>query len=169
MIEQREVHADTLGFAEALRAALRQSPDIIMVGELRDNETIAAALTAAETGHLVLGTIHTNSAAQTVDRIIDSFPQNMQNQIRQQFAGSLLAAVSQRLLKRADGKGRVAAFEIMVATTPIRALIRDGRGHQLEASMETGRSDGMRTMRRALEELVEQGVVTAEEAAAVVS
>ena len=167
VIEQREVHSDTLGFAGALRAALRQALDIIMVGELRDNETISAALTAAETGHLVLGTIHTNSAAQTVDRIIDSFPQNMQNQIRQQFAGSLLAVVSQRLLKRADGNGRVAAFEVMVATTPIRALIRDGRGHQIEAAMETGWSDGMQTMRHVLEELVEQGTVTPEEADAV--
>lgn len=164
VIEQREVHSDTLSFAAALRAALRQAPDIIMVGELRDNETIAAALTAAETGHLVLGTIHTNSAAQTVDRVIDSFPQNMQNQIRQQFAGSLLAVVSQRLLKRADGRGRVAAFEIMVATTAIRALIRDGRGHQIEATMETGWADGMQTMRRVLEDLVEEGIVTDEEA-----
>ena len=169
VIEQRELHADTLSFAEALRAALRQAPDIIMVGELRDNETIAAALTAAETGHLVLGTIHTNSAAQTVDRIIDSFPQNMQNQIRQQFASCLLAVVSQRLLKRADNQGRVAAFEVMVGTTPIRALIRDGRGHQIEASMETGWVDGMRTMRRVLEDLVEQGIVTAEEAGTVKS
>ena len=167
VIEQREVHADTLSFAEALRAALRQTPDIIMVGELRDNETIAAALTAAETGHLVLGTIHTNSAAQTVDRVIDSFPQNMQNQIRQQFASSLLAVVSQRLLRRADGMGRVAAFEIMVATTPIRALIRDARGHQIEASMETGWGDGMQTMRRELERLVENGTVAEEEANAV--
>jgi twitching motility protein PilT len=164
VIEQREVHADTLSFAGALRAALRQAPDIIMVGEMRDPETIAAALTAAETGHLVLGTIHTNSAAQTVDRVIDSFPQNMQNQIRQQFAGSLLAVVSQRLLRRADGQGRVAAFEIMVATTAIRALIRDCRGHQIEATMETGWGDGMQTMRRALEELVKSGAVTEEEA-----
>ena len=167
VIEQREVHADTLSFAEALRAALRQTPDIIMVGELRDNETIAAALTAAETGHLVLGTIHTNSAAQTVDRVIDSFPQNMQNQIRQQFASSLLAVVSQRLLRRADGMGRVAAFEIMVATTPIRALIRESRGHQIEATMETGWCDGMQTMRRALDELLEKGLITEEAARSV--
>ncbi len=164
LFEQREVHSDTLSFASALRAALRQTPDIIMVGELRDPETIAAALTAAETGHLVLGTIHTNSAAQTVDRVIDSFPQNMQNQIRQQFAGSLLAVVSQRLLRRADGQGRVAAFEIMVATTPIRALIRESRGHQIEATMETGWCEGMQTMRRALDELLEKGLITDEEA-----
>jgi len=163
LFEQREVHFDTLSFASALRAALRQAPDIIMVGELRDPETIAAALTAAETGHLVLGTIHTNSAAQTVDRVIDSFPENMQNQIRQQFASSLLAVVSQRLLRRADGAGRVAAFEVMVATTPIRALIRESRGHQIEASMETGWSDGMRTMRRSLDELLAAGLVTADE------
>ena len=167
VIEQREVHSDTLSFAEALRSALRQAPDIIMVGELRDNETIAAALSAAETGHLVLGTIHTNSAAQTVDRVIDSFPQNMQNQIRQQFASSLLAVVSQRLLRRADGTGRVAAFEVMVGTTPIRALIRESRGHQIEASMETGWVDGMQTMRHVLENLVAQGIVTAEEAGSV--
>jgi twitching motility protein PilT len=164
VIEQREVHSDTLSFADALRAAMRQAPDIIMVGELRDNETISAALTAAETGHLVLGTIHTNSAAQTVDRIIDSFPQSMQNQIRQQFAGCLLAVVSQRLLRRADGTGRVAAFEIMVGTSPIRALIRDGRGHQIEAAMETGWTDGMQTMRHELEVMVAKGIVTAQEA-----
>ena len=164
VIEQREVHSDTLSFAEALRSVLRQAPDIIMVGELRDNETIAAALTAAETGHLVLGTIHTNSAAQTVDRVIDSFPQNMQNQIRQQFASSLLAVVSQRLLKRADGNGRVAAFEVMIGTTPIRALIREARGHQIEGAMETGWTDGMQTMRHVLENMVAQGIVTAEEA-----
>ena len=167
VIEQRELHADTLSFAGALRSALRQAPDIIMVGELRDNETIAAALTAAETGHLVLGTIHTNSAAQTVDRIIDSFPQNMQNQIRQQFASCLLAVVSQRLLKRADGQGRVAAFEIMVATTAIRALIRDCRCHQIEGTMETGWGDGMQTMRRALGDLVDAGIVAREDAEAV--
>ena len=164
VIEQREVHSDTLSFADALRAAMRQAPDIIMVGEMRDNETISAALTAAETGHLVLGTIHTNSAAQTVDRIIDSFPQNMQNQVRQQFASCLLAVVSQRLLKRADGTGRVAAFEIMVGTSPIRALIRDGRGHQIEAAMETGWTDGMQTMRHELENMVAKGIVTAQEA-----
>ena len=164
VIEQRELHSDTLSFAGALRSALRQAPDIILVGELRDNETIASALTAAETGHLVLGTIHTNSAAQTVDRVIDSFPQNMQNQIRQQFASCLLAVVSQRLLKRADGRGRVAAFEVMVGTPPIRALIRDGRGHQIEASMETASADGMQTMRHVLADMVAMGVVTAEEA-----
>ena len=164
VIEQREVHSDTLSFADALRAAMRQAPDIIMVGEMRDNETISAALTAAETGHLVLGTIHTNSAAQTVDRIIDSFPQNMQNQVRQQFASCLLAVVSQRLLKRADGTGRVAAFEIMVGTSPIRALIRDGRGHQIEAAMETGWTDGMQTMRHELENMVAKGIITAQEA-----
>ena len=169
VIEQREVGLDTKSFAAALRAALRQAPDVIMVGELRDPETVAAALTAAETGHLVMGTIHTNRAAQTVDRVIDSFPQASQNQIRQQFASSLLAVVSQRLLKRADGKGRVAAFEIMVGTPPIRALIREGRGHQLEASMETGSRDGMQTMRHVLDDLVQKGVVTAQEASSLES
>ena len=169
VIEQREVHLDTNSFAEALRAALRQSPDVIMVGELRDTETVAAALTAAETGHLVLGTIHTNSAAQTVDRVIDSFPLAAQNQIRQQFAACLLAVVSQRLLRRSDGKGRIAAFEIMVGTPPIRALIRESRGHQLEAAMETGFRDGMQTMRRALDVLIDKGAVSDEEAAAIES
>ncbi len=162
VIEQREVYSDTLNFSEALRSALRQAPDVIMVGELRDTETIAAALTAAETGHLVLGTIHTNSAAQTVDRIIDSFPRDAQNQIRQQFASCLLAVVSQRLLRRVDGKGRAAAFEIMVGTPAVKALIREAKVHMLESSIETGANEGMQTMRRALEELLKSGVVTEE-------
>ena len=165
VFEQRELHLDTESFADALRSALRQAPDVIMVGELRDPETIAAALTAAETGHLVLGTIHTNDAAQTVDRIIDSFPENAKHQIRQQFAACILAVVSQRLLVRADGSGRVAAFEIMVGTPPIRTLIREAKGHQIAGALETGFKDGMQTLARDLENLAEAGIIRADTAA----
>lgn len=163
LIEQREVHADTLSFASALKYALRQDPDVIMVGEMRDIDTIAAALTAAETGHLVLATLHTNSAPQTLDRIVDSFPAYHQNQIRQQLAGVLLAVVSQRLLPTRDGKGRIAAFELMIGTPPVRALIRDGKTSQLQSVMETSSKDGMITMERALTELYSRGLVSAEE------
>ena len=159
VIEQRELHADTLGFAAALKYVLRQAPDVIMIGEMRDVETIAAALTAAETGHLVLATLHTNSAPQTVDRIIDSFPARQQNQIRQQLAEVLLATVSQRLLPRRDGQGRAAAFEVMMGTPPVRSLIREAKGHMLQSCIETGARDGMITLARSLEILCEAGVV----------
>ncbi len=165
VIEQRELHSDTMSFAAGLKSAMRQAPDIILVGEMRDTETIASALTAAETGHLVLGTIHTNSAPQTVDRIIDSFPAEQQNQIRQQFSASLLAVMSQRLIRRADGNGRVAAFEVMIATPPVQALIREGKTHQLPSTIETSQKDGMISMDRALEELYERGLITAEDVA----
>ncbi len=164
VIEQRELHSDTLSFSAGLKYALRQDPDVIMVGEMRDLETISAVLSAAETGHLVLATLHTNSAIQTIDRIVDSFPAGQQNQIRQQLAGVLLSVVSQRLVPRKDGKGRVGAFEIMMGTAPIRALIREGKTHMLQSSMETGYQHGMVTMARALEDLLVKEIITEEEA-----
>lgn len=165
IIEQRELHADTLSYAGALKNALRQDPDVILVGEMRDTETMSAAITAAETGHLVLATIHTNNAPQTIDRIVDSFPDHQQNQIRLQLAGVLLGVISQRLLPLSNGSGRVAVFEIMVGTAPIQALIRDGKTHLLRSSMETGYKDGMVTMERALAELAAKNIVLPEEIA----
>ena len=164
LIEQREVHADTLSFFNALKYALREDPDVIMVGEMRDTETIAAALTAAETGHLVFGTLHTNNAPQTVDRIIDSFPAHQQNQIRQQLASVILGVVAQRLLPNLDGRGRRAAFEIMIGTPPVQALIRENKTGQLQSILETNFKDGMITMRRSLEELVAAGKISQEQA-----
>ncbi|MBO7146457.1 MAG: PilT/PilU family type 4a pilus ATPase [Lentisphaeria bacterium] len=162
IIEQRELHSDTLSFAAALRHALRQDPDVIMVGEMRDVETIAAALTAAETGHLVFATIHTNSAPQTIDRIIDSFPSYQQNQIRLQLSSVILGVISQRLLPKLDGSGRAAAFEIMVGTPPVKALIRDGKTHQLQSVIETSYKDGMITLEKSLENLYNEGIVSLE-------
>ena len=165
IIEQRELHADTLSYAGALKNALRQDPDVILVGEMRDTETMSAAITAAETGHLVLATIHTNNAPQTIDRIVDSFPDHQQNQIRLQLAGVLLGVISQRLLPLSNGSGRTAVFEIMVGTAPIQALVRDGKTHLLRSSMETGYKDGMVTMERALAELAAKNIVLPEEIA----
>lgn len=163
IVEQRELNADTYTFSTALKYALRQDPDVIMVGEMRDTETMAAALTAAETGHLVFATIHTNNAPQTVDRIVDSFPSNQQNQIKLQLAGCILGIVSQRLLRCADGKGRVSAFEVLVGTAPVRALIRDGKTHQLQSAIETGHKDGMMTLDASLDYLYNKGIVSFEE------
>ena len=163
-IEQREIGADTRSFAAALKNILRQDPDVILVGELRDPETIAAALTAAETGHLVFGTLHSNDAPQTVDRIIDVFPPHQQPQIRTQLAAELLAVVAQRLLPRMAGGGRVAAFEVMVATPAVRAQIREGKVHQLLHTLETSRRDGMITFERSLADLVSSRQVTMEDA-----
>ena len=162
-IEQRELNEDTMSFAGALRSAMREAPDVILVGEMRDIETIGAALTAAETGHLVLATLHTNSAVQTVDRVVDSFPSGQQNQIRQQLAATLLAVVSQRLLPRSDGAGVVAAFEIMTGTPPVRALIRENKTHLLQSTLETSAKDGMLTMESSLEELYAAGLIAQEE------
>ena len=162
IVEQRELHADTMSFSTALKYALRQNPDVIMVGEMRDVETMAAALTAAETGHLVLATIHTNSAPQTVDRIVDSFPVAHQNQIRLQLASVLLGVISQRLLPGRNG-GRAAAFEVMIGTPPVQANIREGKTHQLQSVIETGGKDGMITLEKALERLYDQGLVTLDE------
>lgn len=160
IVEQRELNTDTLSFAAALKYALRQDPDVIMVGEMRDTETIAAALTAAETGHLVFATIHTNSAPQTIDRIVDSFPHEKQNQIRLQLAGALLGVISQRLISRLDNNGRVAAFEIMVGTPAIKALVREGKTHLLQSTIETSTKDGMQTLDKALEELYSAGLIS---------
>lgn len=162
VVEQRELHTDTLSFASALKYALRQDPDVIMVGEMRDVETIAAVLTAAETGHLVFATIHTNSAPQTIDRIVDSFPSHQQNQIRQQLASVILGVVSQRLLPRADHAGRAAAFEILIGTPPVQSLIREGKTHQLQSVLETSGKDGMITLEKSMENLYNAGIVSLE-------
>lgn len=159
LVEQREVHADTTSFHNALKYILRQDPDVIMIGEMRDQETIAAALTAAETGHLVLATLHTNDAVQTVDRIIDVFPPHQQSQIRTQLAASLLGVFAQRLLPRRDGKGRVATFEIMLANTAIRSLIRDNKTHQIPSVIETAAKEGMITFERALQTLHQRSII----------
>jgi twitching motility protein PilT len=163
VIEQREVHADTKSFENALKYVLRQSPDVILIGEMRDRETISAALTAAETGHLVLATLHTNDAAQAVDRIIDTFPGDRQNQVRAQLAACLEAVISQRLLPRVnDERSRVAAFEVMLGSTAVRALIRDKRTHQLLATIETSAKDGMSTMDKALLALYNRNLISRE-------
>lgn len=160
LINQREVHRDTHGFNEALRSALREDPDIILVGEMRDLETIRLALTAAETGHLVFGTLHTTSAAKTIDRIIDVFPAAEKDMIRAMLSESLQAVISQTLMKRTGG-GRVAAHEIMVGTSAIRNLIREAKVAQMYSAIQTGRKDGMQTLDQNLRELVDKGVVTA--------
>jgi twitching motility protein PilT len=164
LVEQIELGIDTLSFAQAVRAVLRQDPDVILVGEMRDSETMAAALTAAETGHLVLTSLHTNDAAQTVSRILDTFPSGYQSQIRQQLSLALLAVISQQLLPAASGIGRYPAVEILVATSAMRNLIRRGDDHQLRANIETGRAEGMLTMEQSLAELVRAGRVSRETA-----
>jgi twitching motility protein PilT len=166
LVEQIELGYDTLSFAQAVRAVLRQDPDVILVGEMRDSETMAAALTAAETGHLVLTSLHTNDAAQTVSRILDTFPSGYQTQIRQQLSLALLAVISQQLLPAANGAGRYPAVEILVATSAMRNLIRRGDDHQLRANIETGRGEGMLTMEQSLAELVRAGRVSRETALA---
>ena len=165
LVNQREVGTDTRSFAEALKHVLRQDPDIILVGEMRDLETIQVALTAAETGHLVFATLHTQDAAQTVDRIIDVFPPHQQQQIRQQLAGTLQGVVCQTLCKTADGKGRVAAVEVMVATPAIRNLIREGKTHQIYSSLQAGAQFGMQTLDQHLAELVRAHRITYEQGA----
>jgi twitching motility protein PilT len=164
MINQREVGADTKTFSAALKYALRQDPDIILVGEMRDLETIAAALTIAETGHLVFATLHTNSAAESINRIIDAFPGHQQSQVRAQLAFVLEGVVTQTLLPRAKGKGRVAAAEVMMCTPAIRAVIRDEKIHQIYSLMQAGKKHGMQTMNDALHMLYMKGEVTLEEA-----
>ncbi len=153
IVNQREIGTDTLSYSAALRAALREDPDVILVGEMRDLDTIATAITAAETGHLVFSTLHTIGAAKTIDRVIDVFPPHQQQQIRIQLAAVLEAVVSQQLLPLQDGKGRIAAFETMHANTAIRNLIREGKTHQIESIMQTGRKQGMQTMDDAIYEL----------------
>jgi len=161
LVNQREVHRDTHGFNEALRSALREDPDIILVGELRDLETIRLALTAAETGHLVFGTLHTTSAAKTIDRIIDVFPAAEKDMVRSMLSESLQSVISQTLLKKVGG-GRVAAHEIMMGTSAIRNLIREGKVAQMYSSIQTGSSSGMQTLDQCLKNLVAKNIVSAE-------
>jgi len=163
LVNQRELGPHTHSFANALKSALREDPDIILVGEMRDLDTIQLALTAAETGHIVFGTLHTSSAPKTVDRIIDVFPPNQQAQIRAQFAESIEAVITQSLLKKKLG-GRVAALEILTGTTAVRNLIREGKIHQIPGTMQVSKKDGMQTMDMALQDIVARGLVTKEEA-----
>ncbi len=163
IIEQREVHYDTRSFAAALRSVLREDPDVVLIGEMRDLETIAAAITIAETGHLVFATLHTNNAAQSVDRIIDVFPPHQQQQIRVQLSNILQGIVSQRLIPSIGG-GRVAAAEILVVTPAVRNIIREQKTHQLEAVIQTGASEGMQAMDRTLANLIKTGRITLDEA-----
>ena len=162
IVNQREVNSDTLSFSNGLRAALREDPDVILVGEMRDAETIGIAITAAETGHLVLATLHTADAAQTVNRIIDVFPENQQQQIRVQLAGTLQGIVAQQLLPTVAGNSRVAVFEILVATPALRNIIREGKTHQLQSYIQTGSQYGMVSMDAALGKLVRMHVVDKE-------
>jgi twitching motility protein PilT len=163
-VNQRELGHDTHSFPRALKSVLREDPNVILVGEMRDLETIAAALTLAETGHLVLSTLHTQDAAQTVDRIIDVFPPYQQEQIRVMLAASLKGVVSQILLPKADGTGRVAAREVMIVTPAISAIIREGKTHQIYSAVQTGTRDGMCTMEKSLAELYQAGLITEEDA-----
>jgi twitching motility protein PilT len=158
-VNQREIGPHSKSFAAALRAALREDPDVILVGEMRDLETISLALTAAETGHLVFGTLHTKSAPKTIDRIIDAFPPAQQQQIRVQLAEALQGVVSQLLMPTKDKKGRVAALEIMVATVAIRNLVRESKTHQMPSAIQTGTQLGMQSLEQALKTLVMQGRV----------
>jgi twitching motility protein PilT len=165
LVNQREVGADTMGFKDALKGALRQDPDVVLIGEMRDQETISAALTIAETGHLVFGTLHTNSAISSITRIIDVFPPHQQQQIRVQLAMGLVAVISQQLLPRATGSGRVMAMEIMMPNAAIRNLIREDKLHQVYSAMQVGQQgSGMQTMNQSLASLVVRQSVTLEEA-----
>ena len=163
LVNQREVHRDTLGFNEALRSALREDPDTILVGEMRDLETIRLALSAAETGHLVFGTLHTSSAAKTIDRIVDVFPAAEKAMVRSMLSESLKAVISQTLLKKIGG-GRVAAHEIMIGTPAIRNLIREDKVAQMYSAIQTGQSQGMQTLDQNLKTILAQGLISKEEA-----
>ena len=163
LVNQREVHRDTLGFNEALRSALREDPDIILVGEMRDLETIRLALTAAETGHLVFGTLHTSSAAKTIDRIIDVFPAAEKTMVRSMLSESLRAVISQTLIKKVGG-GRIAAHEIMIGTPAIKNLIRENKIAQMYSAIQTGQSIGMQTLDQNLQEVLDKGLISKEEA-----
>jgi twitching motility protein PilT len=164
LVNQREVFADTQSFKAALKYILRQDPDVVLVGEMRDLETIAAALTIAETGHLTLGTLHTNSCAQTMNRVIDVFPTNQQDQVRAQLSLVLEGVLSQQLIPTSDGQGRAMALEIMVATPAIRNLIREEKIHQIYSAMQAGQKFGMQTMNQSLLSLVQRGKISREEA-----
>ncbi len=163
VVVQREVHYDTYSFSAALRSSLRQDPDVVLIGEMRDLETIAAAITIAETGHLVFATLHTNSASQSIDRMIDVFPPHQQPQIRAQLANMLMAICAQRLVPSIGG-GRVAAAEILIATPAVRNIIREGKSHQLEAVIQTGAEHGMQSMDKTLVSLIHNGTITYDEA-----
>ena len=165
LINQREVHRDTLGFAEALRSALREDPDIILVGELRDLETIRLAMTAAETGHLVFGTLHTSSAAKTIDRVVDVFPAGEKAMVRSMLSESLRAVISQTLLKRTGG-GRVACHEIMIGTPAIRNLIREDKVAQMYSAIQTGQAHGMQTLDQSMQEMLRKGLISKQDAVA---
>ena len=160
IVSQREVGKQTESFAKALKGALREDPDVILVGELRDLETIGMALTAAETGHLVFGTLHTSGAPNTINRIIDVFPPEQKGQIRAQIAESLKMVITQKLYKKKDGSGRIAAFEVMVCTSPIKNLIRESKIHQIPSVMQTAQREGMITMEKSIEGLVGTGVIS---------
>jgi len=164
LINQRELGQDTKSFNNALRASLREDPDVLLVGEMRDVETISLAITAAETGHLVFATLHTNNAAESIDRMVDVFPPGQQEQIRVQLSNNLVAIISQQLLPRASGKGRIPANEIMIATPAIRNLIREGKTHQIPSTIQTSGGLGMTTMDQALRDLYMKGIVTLDEA-----
>jgi twitching motility protein PilT len=164
IVNQREVGSDTFSFADALRSALREDPDVILVGEMRDLETMAIALTASETGHLVFATLHTNSAAQSVDRVIDAFPPHQQSQIRLQMSASLEGILSQRLMPTADGLSRVVAAELLITTPAVRNMIRDAKTHQIPTAIQMGGELGMQTMDSSLKDLYKRGVITYEEA-----
>jgi twitching motility protein PilT len=166
VIVQREVHYDTYSFSAALRSALRQDPDVVLIGEMRDLETIASAITIAETGHLVFATLHTNSAAQSIDRMIDVFPPHQQPQIRSQLSNILMAVASQRLIPQIGG-GRIAAAEILVATPAVRNIIREGKTHQLEAVIQTGSEFGMQSMDKTLVNMVHNGTISYDDARSV--
>ncbi len=166
IVNQREVGTDTKAFANALRAAMREDPDVILVGEMRDLDTMQNAIRAAETGHLVFATLHTNSASSTVDRIVDSFPAEQQEQIRLMLSNSLQAIMCQQLLPRASGKGRIAAMEILLGTPAVRNLIRESKSHQLTSTIQTSGSIGMQTMDQHLKELYQNGMVTYDDAVA---
>jgi twitching motility protein PilT len=159
IVEQREVGADVASFADALRAALRQTPDVLLVGEMRDLETISAAITIAETGHLVLATLHTNDTTQAVDRMVDVFPGDQQQQVRVQLSNTLAAVIYQQLLPRRDGPGRVAAFEVLLNTLAVQNLIKEGKTRQLRNVLETSAKDGMNTMERSLSDLIRAGLI----------
>lgn len=164
IVNQREIGSDTRSFETGLRAALREDPDVILVGEMRDPETIAIALTAAETGHLVLSTLHTRSAAQTIDRIVDVFPADQHQQIRVQLSAVLQAVISQQLIPRWDGHGMVPAVEVMLGTTAVRNLIREGKTHQLFSVIEMGLQSGMQTMEKSLKDLISSGLISVKDA-----
>lgn len=164
VVSQREIGADTRSFQRALRSALRQDPDVVMLGEMRDLETIQTALTIAETGHLTLATLHTNSCAESIHRLIDVFPPHQQNQVRAQLAQVLEGVLCQNLIPRADGPGLVMAMEIMIMTPAVRAVVRDGNIHLLYSTMQLGTSDGMQTLNQALGQLVQKGLITLDEA-----